>query len=600
MKRLLLLSSGVILALPLGCGRTEQDPAQSSPEPGVVVPARGDVAAPTSRDNTARVEVADSVELRNVGLSYLKQLGHNPEADALAYFFLRLAGSENDLEAQEALIGFTTPLERADLDKLQQKAHRYLLASETPATGSAPLLSKRSEDVLYNVELALRHLLDLQARIHENPPGTPEAPWTPRALMRQTIAQLEPTEDSAVYLSFRDAQMFVLYRRDIVADGPEVIPASSATLWQLVRPGDQVWLLDKTTSHISVVWSIDREKNTITFVDLWPRACVLREGLNTENVRAQSTAVGGGELLTITKVEFTRVAAGLETMSTPSFPDDLFGVDPAARSDPAVQAAVGMSLLLNIQMGYPPTVTPAQRATEAAAHLQAALDLVGDKPSTIDKGTLLDWKAAALVHIYDGKPVPELGSIRAERGARLFESLDAESLFRVGAQMYVGGSKQEGRRLIKKAAVMDAESPRYHGFCARLALDAGELDECTKEASEAIRLAQTLTPAVLQHRLGVDIPLSRQMVEEATAKAKIEYLRALYWRAKASIRRGNTANAEADGKLAMELKPDGLYGHRIMALVADARGDVESAKRHKVRAQQILKEIQEFRNPGSL
>lgn len=139
---------------------------------------------------------------------------------------------------------------------------------------------------------------------------------------------------------------WILYNKRFKLDRPEYIAVNKSFLWDIVRPGDFVELSDRTTSHLTLVFKIDRIKDIIYFIDPWPTMFFLQQGRNAAGVKSKSLSLGiSRKILSINKNEYLKVIRGTLTIGKVEFINKLLASFPNLKSDPIVQLGIGTSLV---------------------------------------------------------------------------------------------------------------------------------------------------------------------------------------------------------------------------------------------------------------
>src|SRR3954453_22573827 len=69
--------------------------------------------------------------------------------------------------------------------------------------------------------------------------------------------------------TYPDAMIYPLFSSQFQSDDRDVIVFSPEVIWCLLRPHSMVLLTDNATSHWTIIFHIDREKNLIVLNDTW-------------------------------------------------------------------------------------------------------------------------------------------------------------------------------------------------------------------------------------------------------------------------------------------------------------------------------------------
>jgi tetratricopeptide (TPR) repeat protein len=182
----------------------------------------------------------------------------------------------------------------------------------------------------------------------------------------------------------RESLYFTLHKKRFKAPEPEVIHIPKQDLWCMVRAGDWVLLSDGSYHHITFVFHVDRQKDRILFLDLWPDQIFLKAGENSMGVAAQVfdykesglfdqkgqilkdtsgtwpaqpnamqvleysksySSSATKRLVSISRKEYLRVIMGLVTIDTPSFYQYYQQYNKEAASQPEVQLSFALTFL---------------------------------------------------------------------------------------------------------------------------------------------------------------------------------------------------------------------------------------------------------------
>jgi tetratricopeptide (TPR) repeat protein len=108
-------------------------------------------------------------------------------------------------------------------------------------------------------------------------------------------------------------------------------------LWWFVEPGDTVLLSDRITHHFTTAGHVDRNSDTISFVDPWPNDFFLQDGRNTLGIESEGTR--------ITRTEFAKATIGIATWDRLSLFDAYLQAYPGQAASAEVQCRLGYVIL---------------------------------------------------------------------------------------------------------------------------------------------------------------------------------------------------------------------------------------------------------------
>lgn len=324
----------------------------------------------------------------------------------------------------------------------------FVISTSTLATPFPPERPRSPEQTSYLFQMLTWQLGRQGTTIYEgkyeDARPIPKTTLRDFAKIRERELRGSPFDDSP---NLRESLYFTFHKTRFRAPEPEVVHIPKQDLWRMVRAGDWVLLSDGDYHHITFVFHVDRQKQQILFLDLWPDEIFLKAGENSLGIDAQVfdymdfelidsqgriraeaahawpaqldanqvlryvDAFGSSEnkrLVSITRQEYLRVIMGLVTIDTPEFYDVYrqHNEETATRSDVQLSFALtflkwpGERFRLDL-LEWPdePFIGPALRLSKAALdrvrrepvhELETEAAYIYDMASLIDAYTSLE------------------------------------------------------------------------------------------------------------------------------------------------------------------------------------------------------------------
>lgn len=339
-----------------------------------------------------------------------------------------------------------------------------------------------------------------------------------------------------------NALTFAFLNERLSAESPIEIPASAETMWCIVRPGDDVLLSDRVTHHYTTVGPIDPVAGSIQFIDAWPNDCFLLENRNEAGVAAQLS----GTAITISKAEFLRVIAGIQTIDSPDYVDDFLGLEPPNIGKPALHLALGSSLLFNGNDAF---------VRESVGPLHRALDLAEEHDEhelAVSAAQKLHLALSVLSYV-DEDQASDLRAqlngieLRYSETDRLAFST-AEDCFRLGLVAGTAGRFEESVAAFSLALAKDSHYEDAYTYRALSRQRLGQLPGAIDDASQGA-LANEQNSKDIQRRIA--LPENQSRFRESELMDEFAHLvekRSTIFQLRAQIHRdiGDTANSLAD------------------------------------------------------
>ncbi|HEY1302410.1 MAG TPA: tetratricopeptide repeat protein [Vicinamibacterales bacterium] len=281
--------------------------------------------------------------MRELGKWLLENATNQMQA-AEGYFCVHMAAVQGDAAARMMVFAQLIPTEfakdRKSLDRLRAEALRYT----APYCGvvGRDLLGQtdRDEEAAYRTTCALYAVAGEQSKVLN---AFTEFPDKPSPLTLAETADIAVRRIGA--MSPACATTWILIRRGLRQDSVRCVPLPVERLWDLIRPGDAVELSDGINAHVSFAWSIDRDRDLIRFLDVWPDEFLLLPGFNALGIEAKTLPLGQTRrLIEARRDDFLPAVRGLSSNVGIGSIEILWGAIAEAREDPA--AALGLALTL--------------------------------------------------------------------------------------------------------------------------------------------------------------------------------------------------------------------------------------------------------------
>lgn len=173
-----------------------------------------------------------------------------------------------------------------------------------------------------------------------NPPRHASEDPHPRPMTTIDLAESAELEDQPVARMRRqipDTAVFAIWssRRRVPLDKGLAVPPDH--LWWFADSCDTVLLSDRVTHHYTRVSIVDREAETIGFMDQWPDDFFLKEGRNTLGICARGTV--------ITRADFVRAVVGINTWDRLSLFDAYLEAFPEQAASAEIQCRIGYAIM---------------------------------------------------------------------------------------------------------------------------------------------------------------------------------------------------------------------------------------------------------------
>jgi tetratricopeptide (TPR) repeat protein len=290
------------------------------------------------------------IGMRGVGKIYMEGLEEIEPNMPLGYMWLRIASFAGDLGALNTL-GKVLQDSGMAQDSLEFRSIR--LASLELTLPWANLIGDhsfgridRGETLSYLISNFMCNVCGMQNQginlFSQNPDRMSQG------TLRDLGIELGRNLDQIAELVCQTTHAWVFYRNEFILNGPEAIPVEKEILWELLRPGDTVEISDNINSHLTIVFSINRNTNLIQFLDVWPNEFLLLPGRNLAGINAKLENFGETrQLISINKQDFLSVARGILTIGDAKFIEDIYSVFPELKTKDQVSLSVGSSLLRN-------------------------------------------------------------------------------------------------------------------------------------------------------------------------------------------------------------------------------------------------------------
>jgi len=361
------------------------------------------------------------------------------------------------------------------------------------------------------------------------------------------------------------------------------VPISKQGFWYLLRPGDAVLLSDGHTAHYSTVYAVDRQFETVDFLDHWPDRIFLLAELNNAGVIAQLiTGPQQSKLVRITRNEFEQVILGLSSVDSTDVIDDFFEIFPDAERNASVRLAFGMQLL-EAADAHQPTLFE-----DAVVHLETAYHLT-QKLNGLDSLDDFSFHVAAMLYqalvrgsFYAVHHLQKEGDNKLLLAwERKHRTLQNELLKRYGDKQLLGHLDVNQSFKVAMAAQIIRQYKAAIGCFARVI----ELDPLNVEAligrgeaymairahdltlKDSTRALEILDKRITQYNRREDTTNVGRVLDQLGESQAIATLRkrVLWLHAQGLLAIGKTNESKKFGKLLIELHHDWYGGYFIVA-----------------------------------
>jgi tetratricopeptide (TPR) repeat protein len=284
-----------------------------------------------------------------------------------------------------------------------------------------------------------------------NPPRHASEDPDPRPMTNVDLAEsaaLESQGLAAMRREIPDTAVFPIWsaRRRIALEKGLAVPADH--LWWFITSSDVVLLSDRVTHHYTRVSIVDRDNETIGFLDQWPDQFFLKEGRNTLGIRASGTV--------ITRADFARAAVGITTWDRVSLFDAYLEAFPGQAAAAEIHCRIGYAIM---------TIGAELLTPQAAMYFDRARELADTAGNTA-----LELEAAARAFLAS-----------ACGRARMQAAGDAATVARMQEVLTAVLRRHEGRELLSQ--LRPAELGRL-AFCMEQAGDFGTQEVAASRAIE--------------------------------------------------------------------------------------------------------------------
>jgi hypothetical protein len=402
----------------------------------------------------------------------------------------------------------------------------------------------RDEDLAYQIDLLLRGIFGMQDRVG-HPTDRDKTLRTPDSFVDVVEINSRAFANAGRRSGGRPLILYTFFVAGTSAGTPVAAYLPAEVLWSIARPGDQVFISDLFSHHMTTIYQVEQALGKVSFADVWPDDFMLREGRNLVDARASIEMAGATRRLVVAKREdFTATVKGLATIADEDFPKVMLEAFPDLARDWRIQLSFGVALL---------RAEACATSRAALGHLIEAYSLAetSGKQPAVAKQVIADRVTMARAHIgicavATELTVPEATLARIGEGTlQTLTRSELQTLF--GALLQAGGAGR-AKDLADRIAAADREAPDGYVMRALVELKSGQPEQAKALFSQAIdRLEPLLATEFDRNKAGLVEKVTR---ERRQGLLELSYLE----RARLNLAKNPTA-AYNDAQRSIALNP---------------------------------------------
>jgi hypothetical protein len=162
----------------------------------------------------------------------------------------------------------------------------------------------------------------------------------PRPMEHESLDDLRDSFERStapIRQTVRDALWLIFWTRGFKVQVDRGLRVPAAHLWWVAQEADTVLLSDGFTHHYTTIGHVDRERETISFLDPWPDDFFLQAGRNVLGIESDGC--------TLARAEFERTMVGLLTWDTTKLLDAYFEAFPEQGEDADQRLRAGYAVM---------------------------------------------------------------------------------------------------------------------------------------------------------------------------------------------------------------------------------------------------------------